>query len=440
MPNVSIEELKRQFSAGAKPSEQDFHNLIDTFVSGSISAGGALSLLEPTLVRQGIDNTQAVTAAGVAAFFNYQLASLGDAQAGISSRKIMTPRRTKEAISHFARQSHYTKSQIGSFFENTTNGKLQTHWNNVTAKPTTFTPSNNSVSSNKLQDNSVAPAHLIEEYPKLIVRYERDTIKADANYIVLSLELDDYSTYDRPLGVYILKVVGGGGFYFEVRLHFHRIGSESITCVLDPIIISYQSNLYASRVNLSLDYARTLYKTTTEDRTPHTSLDTAWYQNIYIRSISSAVNLNNYSEGYYFMLTRLAGNTISNFYINSYRANDSKVMITTPNNSQGKVILAPRVGTKETVERIVRIENPSSNFIRISYLSLSGTTFSLVNPINTPYNLLAKSELNLRIRMVPYSRDTASNPQRVRYTGILQFYHDANNIISPTVIRFEAWY
>ena len=91
MPNVSIEELKTRFAAGAKPSEQDFHNLIDTFVSGSISAGGALSLLEPSLARQGVDNTQAITAAGVAAFFNYQLASLGDARSGLSTQKIMTP-------------------------------------------------------------------------------------------------------------------------------------------------------------------------------------------------------------------------------------------------------------------------------------------------------------------------------------------------------------
>ena len=235
------------------------------------------------------------------------------------------------------------------------------------------------------------------------------------------MELDDSSTFDRPLSVYNLKVVGGGGYFFESRLHFHRKGSGGLTCVLEPIVTTFLGALYSNRASMSLSRTSTIFKATAADRTPYSSSDNAWHQNVYIRSIGTAANLNNYQEGYYFLFTQLTGKSISNFFVTSYKTTHSRVLVTTPDSKRGNIILASPAGTTNYVEQEIRVENIGTSSTRISYISVSGITFSLVNTIRTPYTLSAGRVLVLRVRMTPYTGKQQKRLKRSAMMGPCNF-------------------
>ena len=381
MPNISIDTLKMRFSTGNKPTEEDFHNLIDTLITGGISAGEALSLLSPRQTTLGLNTTHAVSAAGVAAYVSDKIASYSEARTASSNEKIMTPRRTRESIIYYNNREHYTQTQINNFFQGEVAGKKTVAWENVAGRPSTFIPQDDSISPAKLQNDSVTPDALAEDYEPIIFRhYEKEGIVANATSIIIGIEIEGgAANYNRPLAIYDLKVFGGGGYYFHMLIHLHRISTNPPEIILTPCHINYRGQDYFNKLDFSLDG-----RTASQYRTVGTLTEgkEKWYQNIFIGNTDNNVqssNLHPFQEGYYFMLRRLEGNLIKSASIASFIVTSPKSLILMPLPPKTlEFILAPGENT-QTLTISLKTYGYQSTFI--SGISITGNSFSLSSSI-----------------------------------------------------------
>ena len=99
MATLDQASLKQQFKDGAKPTGQDFADLIDTIQSGAPTEGTAPTPVSSQVAIEGTDTTGLVSPAGLKAHIDARLSEKGEAEAGTDATKLMTPLRTKEAIS-----------------------------------------------------------------------------------------------------------------------------------------------------------------------------------------------------------------------------------------------------------------------------------------------------------------------------------------------------
>ena len=431
MPNISIDTLKMRFSTGNKPTEEDFHNLIDTLISGGISAGEALSLLSPRQTALGLNTTHAVSAAGVAAYVNDKLASYGDARTGSSNTKIMTPRRTRESVIYYNAIQHYTKTQINNFFHGEVAGKKTVAWGNVAGKPATFIPQDDSISPAKLQNDSVTPDALAEDYEPVIFRhYEKTGIIRSATNIVIGIEIEGgAATYNRPLAIYDLKVFGGGGYYFHMLIHLHRISSNPPEIMLTPCHINYQGQDSANKLDFSLDG-----RTASQYRTVGTLIaeKEKWYQNIFIGNTNNNVqssNLHKFQEGYYFMLRRLEGDLIKNASIASFIVTAPRSLILMPLPPTTLEFILAHGENSQTLTISFKLYGYLTTFI--SSIQITGSAFSLSSTIPFQMSPAGVYTLNITYRR-PLGRSTIS-------TGSFQFNHNATNIPSPAIYTLKGY-
>ena len=96
MAKKTAEELKKVFADGERPTGDDFSDLID-----STHGGGTETTIVPVseqIAQAGTNSTGFVSPAGVKAYVEGQKATKGEAEAGTSHGKLMTPLRTKEAL------------------------------------------------------------------------------------------------------------------------------------------------------------------------------------------------------------------------------------------------------------------------------------------------------------------------------------------------------
>ena len=432
MPNISIDTLKMRFSTGNKPTEEDFHNLIDTLLTGGISAGEALSLLSPRLTAFGLDTTHAVSAAGVAAYVSEKLASYGEARAASSNEKIMTPRRTREYITYYNSRENYSQTQINSFFHGEVGGKKTVAWANVAGKPTTFIPQDDSVSPAKLQNDSVTPDALAEDYEAVIFRhYERDGIVRSATNLVFGIEIKGgSSTYNRPMGIYDLKVFGGGGYYFHLLIQIYRVATDPPEIILTPCHINFRGQNYANKLDISLDgKIASLYRTVAT----LTAAKEKWYQNIYIGNTNPQVqssNLHPIQEGYYFILRRIEGNLIQNASISSFIVTASRILTLIPLPPRNLEFRLEHGENSQTFRISFRSYGYLSPFI--SGITISGNGFSISS--SNSFSVVGIGVYHLTIT---YTRVHGRNDNP--NIGALQFNHNGSNIPSPVRYTLKAY-
>ena len=432
MPNISIDTLKMRFSTGNKPTEEDFHNLIDTLITGGISAGEALSLLSPRQTVLGLNTTHAVSAAGVAAYVSDKIASYSEARSASSNTKIMTPKRTRESITYYNAREHYTKPQINDFFQGEVAGKKTVAWENVAGKPSTFIPSDDSISPSKLQNDSVTPDALAEDYEPILFRhYEREGIVRNATKIVIGIEIEGgAANFNRPLAIYDLKVIGGGGYYFHMLIHLHRISSNPPEIILTPCHINYQGQDRANKIDISLDG-----KTSSRYRTVGTLTEEKekWYQNIFIGNTNNNVqsaNLHPFQEGYYFMLRRLEGDLIKSTSIASFIVTSPRSLILMPLPPKTlEFTLAPGENS-QALTISFRAYGYQSTFI--SGLTITGSAFSLSSTIPSQVAPAGVYTLTITYRR-PRGRVSAVS------MGSFQFNHNASNIPSPAIYTLKGY-
>ena len=96
MAQKTAEELKKVFADGKRPTGDDFGDLID-----STHGGGTQTTIVPVskqIAEAGTNSTGFVSPAGVKAYVDGQKATKGEAEVGVSEDKLMTPLRTKEAL------------------------------------------------------------------------------------------------------------------------------------------------------------------------------------------------------------------------------------------------------------------------------------------------------------------------------------------------------
>ena len=432
MPSISIDTLKMRFSTGNKPTEEDFHNLIDTLITGGISAGEALSLLSPRQTTFGINTTHAVSAAGVAAYVSDKFASYAEARTASSTTKIMTPRRTRESFIYYNNREHYSKTQINNFFQGEVAGKKTVAWENVAGRPSTFIPEDNSISPAKLQNDSVTPDALAEDYEPVIFRhYEKEGIIRNATNIIIGIEIEGGSAnHNRPLAIYDLKVFGGGGYYFHMLIHLHRISTNPPEIMLTPCHINYQGQDRANKLDFSLDG-----KAASQYRTVGTlSLEKEkWYQNIFIGNTNNNVqssNLHQFQEGYYFMLRRLEGNLIKSASIASFIVTAPRILILMPLPPKTlEFILLPGENS-QTLTLSFKAYGYLNTFI--SSIEITGSAFSLSSSI--PFQLAPAGVFTLNITYRrPRGRASAIS------VGSFQFNHNASNIPSPAIYTLKGY-
>ena len=99
MATLDKQSLKQKFSDGAKPTGEDFADLIDTIQSGAPSESAPSLPVSEQAAAEGTDTTGLASPSGVKAHVDSRLATQAEAQAGTDSAKLMTPLQTKEAIS-----------------------------------------------------------------------------------------------------------------------------------------------------------------------------------------------------------------------------------------------------------------------------------------------------------------------------------------------------
>ncbi|MCY4418869.1 MAG: hypothetical protein OXB93_03370 [Cytophagales bacterium] len=176
MPKQIREVLKAYFQTGKKPTQAEFENLIDSFLHADDDlrylvfryatqqdAEDGLNvdkLMTPlrtkqallTLVRLGslpglrgdVDQAiQRIVGSAPAA-----LDTLGEIAQALNNNSNLASQLTqaisrKADLSHNHNGSYYTKSQIVGFFHGTSGGKLLTHWNQISQKPSTFPANSN---------------------------------------------------------------------------------------------------------------------------------------------------------------------------------------------------------------------------------------------------------------------------------------------------------
>ena len=91
-------DLKERFSDGKTPTGADFSELIDEIRSATTVTSSTALPVSTDVAVEGTDTTGLVSPAGVKAHVDNRLATRGEAEAGTTHEKMMTPLRTRQAI------------------------------------------------------------------------------------------------------------------------------------------------------------------------------------------------------------------------------------------------------------------------------------------------------------------------------------------------------
>ena len=169
MARVTRDLLKTYFVTGAKPSQEQFENLIDSLLHVEDSLGGSLSTYYATLAEAGLGTsatalmtpfltkhaiTELVRVAnipglraeidaivqGIVGAAPASLNTLQELATALNNDQNLAARLTemiaqKANVSHSHDDRYYTEQELNSFFEGLADGKQQVHWDRITNKP-----------------------------------------------------------------------------------------------------------------------------------------------------------------------------------------------------------------------------------------------------------------------------------------------------------------
>ena len=181
MARVTRDLLKTYFVTGAKPSQEQFENLIDSLLHVEDSLGGSLSTYYATLAEAGLGTSatalmtpfltkhaivelvrvanipglraeidaiiQGIVGAAPASLNTLQeLASALNNDQDLAAR-LTTMMAQKANLFHSHDDRYYTERELDAFFEGIADGKQQVHWDRITNKPYLLTGSHRHLGS-----------------------------------------------------------------------------------------------------------------------------------------------------------------------------------------------------------------------------------------------------------------------------------------------------